>query len=263
MRLAFEVSYIGTGFYGSQQQSDKRTVMGDIISSLCSLGVISGAYEADMSMSGRTDAGVHAKRQIIAFNTEHPKRAISAVNKKLPPDIRFTGYAEVPPDFNPRFAARKRTYRYYFPAGIGDVSYNYDDMKDAAGIFLGKHNFRSFSRPNGKSFERVVLSSELWHEDDFFVYEISGHSFLWHMVRCIAYTLDSVGKGTLKASDVTEALQNPSRKRFPAAPPEGLILWDVDCGITFTPVNIHEKSLVHTNDLLGHYSRLKKISEIW
>lgn len=263
MRLAFEVSYIGTNFHGSQQQADKRTVLGEIIESLCDLGIFSSAYDADMSVSGRTDAGVHAKRQVIAFNTECPERAISAVNKKLPPDIRVTGYAEVPSNFNPRFTAKTRTYRYYFPADIVGISYNFDDMKEAAALFEGKHNFGSFSRPNGKDPRREVISSGLFSEDNFFVYEISGFSFLWHMVRCIAYALDSVGKGELKVSDVSDALDNPSRKRFPAAPPEGLILWDVDCGIRFNPIDIHEKSILHANDLLGHYSQLKKISEIW
>ncbi|MBN2734313.1 MAG: tRNA pseudouridine(38-40) synthase TruA [Methanomicrobiaceae archaeon] len=263
MRLAFEISYVGTGFHGSQQQADKRTVMGEIIKCLCDLGIFSSAYDAGMSVSGRTDAGVHAKRQIIAFNTEYPERAVSAVNKKLPPDIRFTGYAKVPPDFNPRFAAKKRTYRYYFPLGNGVISYDFDKMETLARLFEGRHDFSGFSRQNGKDPEREIISSKIWREGDFFLYEICGHSFLWHMVRCIAYTLDSVGRGVMDASDVSEALKNPSGKRFPAAPPEGLILWDVDCGIDFIPVDIHEKSILFTNDNLRYHSQLKKIYEIW
>ena len=264
MRLAFEVSYIGSFFYGSQQQTGKRTVMGEIIRCLGELNLFLSESDAKIAMSGRTDRGVHAKRQIIAFDTEYPERAVTAINKKLPPDIRFTGWMEVPPGFNPRFEAKSRTYRYYFPSDIPGISYDTDKMKAAAAVFEGIHDFSSFSRPEGKDPRREIISSKIFIEDNFLVYEICGSSFLWNMVRCIAFCLDLIGKGAMSAEDISDALNNPSSgKRFPAASPEGLILWDVDAGIKFTPMTVHEKSILETNDLIKKYSQLKKISEIW
>ena len=64
--------------------------------------------------AGRTDRGVHARGQVIAFSTEFPDRAIKALNIQLPPDIWCTAYSEVLPAFHPRYDARSRTYRYYF-----------------------------------------------------------------------------------------------------------------------------------------------------
>ncbi|MDD4126054.1 MAG: tRNA pseudouridine(38-40) synthase TruA, partial [Methanomicrobium sp.] len=139
MRLAFEVSYIGTFFYGSQQQTGKRTVMGEIIRCLGELNLFLSESDAKIAMSGRTDRGVHAKRQIIAFDTEYPERAVTAINKKLPADIRVTGWMEVPPGFNPRFEAKNRTYRYYFPSDIPGLSYDTDKMKAAAAVRSEEH----------------------------------------------------------------------------------------------------------------------------
>lgn len=263
MRLAFEVSYIGTFFCGSQQQIGKRTVMGEILRCLSELNLFSDDSTRRVAISGRTDKGVSAKRQVIAFDTEYPKRAVSAVNKKLPPDIRFTGWSEVSDDFNPRFSAKSRTYRYYFPDGISGIFYDADLMNDAASLFVGRHNFSSFSKPEGKNPNREILSSKIFREDEFLIFEICGQSFLWNMVRCISFCLEKAGRGEISADEIERALMNPSNRRFPAAPPEGLILWDVNCEIDFKPVNIHEKSIAFSNEWVALYSQLRKLNEIW
>ncbi|MBP2133785.1 tRNA pseudouridine38-40 synthase [Methanomicrobium sp. W14] len=264
MRIAFEVSYIGTDFCGSQQQPGKRTVLGEIIRCLSELNLFSSEKkDAHIVFSGRTDRGVHARRQILAFNTDFPERAVAAANKKLPPDIRFKGYCMVSESFSPRFDARSRTYRYYFPTDVPGISYDVSLMKDVAVLFKGEHNFMSFSKSFGKDPKRVILSSKVSVDDDFLVYEICGYSFLWNMVRCISYCLDSAGKKEMTLDTVKNALDNPSGNRFPAAPPEGLILWDVDCGIEFTPVNLHEKSILFSKELARSSSQLKKMSFVW
>ncbi len=263
MRICFEVSYLGAHFFGSQQQPFKRTVMGEITRSLKELNLFESEEDAKTAISGRTDRGVSARRQIIAFNTDYPERAVSASNKKLPPDIRFTGWSEVPDGFNPRFAAKTRTYRYYFPADTLGISYSPERMKKAACLFKGKHDFSSFSRTEGKDPKREIISSEIITEPGFVIYEICGYSFLWNMVRCIAFCLELAGKGELSFDEIKCALENPCGNRFPAAPPQGLILWDVDCGVDFISMNIHEKSVVYSKEKIHEYSQLKKISEIW
>ncbi len=266
MRLAFEVSYIGTGFAGSQQQPDERTVCGEILESLNGLNLISKDSDAHFQFSGRTDRGVSARHQIAAFNTDFPERAISTINRKLPADITVTGFAEVPEDFNPRYAVKTRTYRYYFPLLSGG-EYNLGKMRDCAAIFAGTHDFTAFSRSSERSPIREVISSEISADKsgEFLIYEIRGYSFIWNQVRCIAYALDAVGREELSIDDVRLALENPDNfgRRFPAAKPEGLILWDTECDIVFTPMPGDKKSAILSDNLIRRYSQLKKTVEIW
>ena len=269
MRLAFRVSYIGTDFAGSQQQPGERTVCGEIINAIRGLNLISDAADdacARFQFSGRTDRGVSARHQIAAFDTEFPERAISKINRKLPADITFTAYAEADADFNPRYAVKSRTYRYYFPL-FKNAEYDLKSMQNCAALFAGSHDFTAFSRSSERSPIREVISSAISEDDagEFLVYEILGYSFVWNQVRCIAYALDEVGRGELSADDVRLALEKPDSfgRRFPAANPEGLILWDTECGMEFTPMPCNKKSVSLSESLIRRYSQLKKTAEIW
>ncbi|MBQ3718972.1 MAG: tRNA pseudouridine(38-40) synthase TruA [Methanomicrobium sp.] len=269
MRLAFEVSYIGTDFAGSQQQPGERTVCGEILDAIRGLNLIPDAADdscARFRFSGRTDRGVSARHQIAAFDTDFPERAISKINQKLPADITFTGYAEVDADFNPRYAVKTRTYRYYFPI-IAEGEYDLRAMRDCAALFAGEHDFTAFSRSSERSPVREVISSEISADaaGGFLVYEICGYSFIWNQVRCIAFALDAAGRGDLSVADVKLALESPEKfgRRFPAAQPEGLILWDTECGIEFTPMPENKKSTLLGDSLIRRYSQLKKAAEIW
>ncbi|WOF16704.1 tRNA pseudouridine(38-40) synthase TruA [Methanoplanus sp. FWC-SCC4] len=259
MRLAFRIAYFGTGFSGSQQQTGKRTVMDDIIKSLTELNLFSDRQKARIYLSGRTDRGVHARCQVISFTTPYPERAVLAINKKLPGDIRFTGWAEVDENFNPRLAAKKRTYRYYFYG----TDYDIEKMRQSAAYFEGRHNFTRFARLDGKSPHREILSCDVFTEDGFTVFEITGVSFLWNMVRCMSHALMLAGRGEIEPVEIRDSLLNTEGHRYPAAPPEGLVLWDVDCGIVFTPIDVHRKSISHQDEILKKYAQLKKTAELW
>jgi tRNA pseudouridine38-40 synthase len=92
MRLAFRVSYLGNRFFGSQMQIGCRTVEGEFVAACQHLGVFSDWREAGFLFSGRTDRGVHALGQVVAFTTDVPDRAIMILNLTLPPDCWCTGY---------------------------------------------------------------------------------------------------------------------------------------------------------------------------
>lgn len=255
MRLAFRVSYIGTRFYGSQVQARERTVEGEIVSACQRLQLFSDFRQAGFLSAGRTDRGVHARGQVIAFTTEYPDRAIVAINNQLPPDIWCTGYAEVPPQFHPRFDARSRTYRYYFPVRPADP----DAMGRAARMFCGNHNFSNFARVGDKNPTRTVISAAINEENGFFYLEVTADSFLWHQVRCMAMALASVGAGESDTGCVARLLEKEAERAIPPAPAEGLILWDTDCGVTFSPIAPDERSMSYLSHLRSHHALMEQV----
>ena len=257
MRIAFLVSYIGTDFYGSQQQPGLRTVEGEFIGSCIDLGLFPDWRDTGFQFSGRTDAGVHARSQICAFDTDYPERAVSAINRKLPGDIRCRGWAEAPEGFNPRFGVSGRVYRYFFP----DLNLDRAKMVLAAGSLTGVHDFSRFARVEGKNPERKIFSAEIIPDKEGVIFGIRGESFLWNMVRCISHALWLVGSGSEPPEIIYDALSNPKGPRFPAAPPEGLVLWDTVTDLEFAPVEGLEKSDKFLNDFRCRHHRLLKAAE--
>lgn len=258
MRLAFRVSYIGTHFCGLQMQPGLRTVESEFLNACMELNLFSDRKTARFAFSGRTDRGVHARGQVCAFTTEHPKRAISALNKKLPRDCWCTGWTEVDDTFHPRSDALTRTYRYYFY----DITLDAEKMKEGARLFEGTHDFTRFSKPEENTPKKTILSSDVFKEDDFLVLEITGHSFLWNMVRCISYALLEVGSHRMTSENISTILNSTDGPRLPAAPPEGLVLWDAGYNIGFTPMAVYEKDSKYLFQIRKKYACLKKVTEI-
>lgn len=232
MRLAFRIGYWGDDFYGSQVQPDRRTVEGDLIAACKQIGLFEDQKEARFACAGRTDRGVHAAGQVCAFTTAEPERAVTALRFELPADIWTTGWAEVGDRFNPRKEAVARTYRYYFPEHPGDTA----AMDEAAGAFVGEHDFSQFSRKSERTPVRRVMAAHVTDEAGFCVFTVTAESFLWNMVRCMAFALAAVGRGEMTKEEIQIRLAGPGRDRLPAAPPGGLILTDVAYPFTFTPL---------------------------
>lgn len=156
-KMALKVSYIGTDFSGSQIQKTGRTVEGVLLSALIDLKLTDSAESADISSSGRTDAGVHALGQVITFNTNDPTLSIPRIiNSKLPKDIRAWAYAIVPDDFDPRRDAVSRFYRYYIVSQKYDIS----KMREAARLLVGTHDFSNFSKKDKKEIKSTVRTIE-------------------------------------------------------------------------------------------------------
>ena len=238
VRLAVQISYLGRRFSGSQQQPDLRTVEGVLIDACIRLGLFEDFRSAGFVSAGRTDAGVSARHQVVAFTTPYPGRAVSSLNRLLPYDCQATGWAEVPLDFNPRYSAASRTYRYLFTKEGLDLH----QMEAAASRFVGIHDFRRIARvEEGRDPMRRILSARIFSVDDLIVFEVTGESFLWNMVRGMATLLRATGAHVISPERISTLLTEEGN-RIPAAPPEPLILWDVDCGLAFKPLTRSEKA---------------------
>ncbi|MDD1675138.1 MAG: tRNA pseudouridine(38-40) synthase TruA [Methanomicrobiales archaeon] len=255
MRLAFIIAYLGDHFLGSQMQASERTVEGECIAACRRLDLFSDWREAGFAFAGRTDRGVHALGQVCAFSTEIPERARECLNLQLPRDCWCRGAAEVGDAFHPRYEARSRTYRYYTP----DLSLDIASMADAAQVYQGTHDFSSFARTEGKNPVRTLYQVRVWEEKNFTVIEVKGESFLWHMVRGMVTMLHKVGRGMAVREDIQRLLESGGTDRIPAAQAEGLVLWEVDCGIEFAPL---QKGDRHTMFLASEHRHQLLLGEL-
>lgn len=258
VRLAFRVGYLGDRFFGSQVQAEDRTVEGEFIAACIRTELFSDPHEARFLAAGRTDRGVHARSQVYSFSTRNPDRACCVLDWQLPPDIWIGGYAKVDPEFHPRFHALTRTYRYYF----GDPELDADTMNRAARAFVGMHDFSRFARTSGKDPERNVISAEVFQEKGFIVLEVRAESFLWHMVRFMASALCKVGAGQASTESIGHRLAGTHSLALSPAPPEGLVLWEVEYGFPFNPLPMGRRQGMHLESERRHHRLMQRICEV-
>ncbi len=220
MRYAFKIAYFGENFHGSQYQPDVRTVEGEILKALERLGVANPRIKS----AGRTDAGVHAFGQVIAFDSEE-KIFPRMLNSELPEDIVSWAWAKVSEDFDPR-RAKSRVYVYVMYGTDYDIS----SMRKAVKELIGVHDFSNFTKKfgEGESCVREIYSAEVRADREFIIFEIEGNAFTWNMVRCLVTALTEIGKQHRSVEWFRELL-NPEKykERVEPAPPYGLILKDV------------------------------------
>jgi tRNA pseudouridine38-40 synthase len=258
VRLAFRVSYLGSRFFGSQMQASSRTVEGEFIAACQRLSLFEDWRQAGFQSAGRTDRGVHARGQIIAFTTDAPDRAIGTINLQLPPDLWCSACAEVPAQFHPRFDAKFRTYRYYF----SNITPNKEEMEKASRHFLGIHDFSHFAKVKDKNPLRNILAIRVAEEDGFVYLEVTAESFLWHQVRCMATALLRVGTGEAEEESILHHLMGESDKLLSPAPAEGLVLWDTDCGVSWSPLAEGGRSSQFIDHLSRHHALMEKVCQL-
>ena len=258
VRLAFRVSYLGTRFYGSQQQESSRTVEGEFIAACQRLDLFSDWRTAGFCSAGRTDLGVHACGQVVAFSTSYPDRARSAINQQLPLDLWCTAAAVVNETFHPRYDARSRTYRYYYSEPPKDPQ----AMGTAAQEFLGEHNFSNLARVGDKNPWRKILDIRIGTEGRFVYLEVKAESFLWHQVRCMAAALFSVGIGEQDADGIRLLLNEATSRPIQPAPAEGLVLWDTDCGCAWVPIEKSDRSGTYCAELRRHHALMEQVCRV-
>ncbi len=243
------IAYDGTDFHGWQMQSNKPTIQGEIVNVLRRITL----ENVHLHGAGRTDAGVHALGQIGSFRTQSTLSAGEfqrALNALLPPTIRIVAAEEVGPDFNARWSARGKVYRYRLYRGrvVPPMLWRYvlhypfpldeDAMRDASARFVGVHDFASFAASTGseeddkeRSTEREIYATELVRSPDReeLVFTVRGRSFLRYMVRKIVGTLLDVGRGKLKPDDIDRLYELKDRsKSGPTVPPQGLCMVSVE-----------------------------------
>lgn len=193
MRVALKLAYIGTEFHGSQVQPNVVTVEGELFEALRNIGIIESPKSANYTFAGRTDAGVHALGQVVAFDTDRPNLAIPRIiNSELPPSIWAWAHAEVPYYFDARRNAVSRHYRYVMSGEGCDIS----RVREASKLLIGTHDFENFARTNEeKSTVRTIESVNARVDGGLVKIDVIGNSFLWNMVRRIVTALSMIGKG--------------------------------------------------------------------
>jgi tRNA pseudouridine38-40 synthase len=241
VRYAARVEYDGTDYAGFQAQPGARTVQGELEAALASLA---GGSRLRVDAAGRTDAGVHAAGQVIAFTYRgrlgkaELGRALDAL---LPRDVAVRDLRQVPAGFHPRYAARYREYRYTVWNGPRSplrerlalgvrAPLDTAAMARAGSALQGRHDFSAFGaadRQPVRTLDRVHVR----REGPLVTIDVRGDAFLRHMVRRIAAALILVGRGEVEESAVAAALAS----RTPAfggavAPAKGLCLRRVVLG---------------------------------
>ncbi|MBH58337.1 MAG: tRNA pseudouridine(38-40) synthase TruA [Planctomycetaceae bacterium] len=243
-----KLAYDGTKYAGWQVQPNQKTIQGLMETAVFKVT----GKEVKVLSSGRTDAGVHAHGQVVAFkvDTEHETGVLCrAINAHTPFDIYLRSLEITREDFHPIRDAVSKRYRYIMQPGpiMDPLSLKYawshpkavdlDAMQAAARHFVGKHDFASFeaSRSDRKTTVRNVFSLELVehyrHDARFITIDIRADGFLYNMVRNIVGSLSRVGTGKEHPDWILDVFQARDRKRAgQTAPAEGLYLMDVDYG---------------------------------
>lgn len=242
MRMKCTISYDGTSFAGYQVQPNKRTVQGDIEAALARLHK---GQSVKISASGRTDAGVHAKGQVIHFDTFlnlPEEKWMLALNAHLPDDIVMLKAERTPDDFHARFDAKKKEYRYFIQLSklrdpfIRQYAYHYKYpinvklMEKAAETLIGTYDFTSFCSAKTEVVDKVrtLEAIEFFEENGLLVIRFVGNGFLYNMVRILVGTLLEVGQGDREAASLKEILEKKDRSfAGKTAPGHGLYLWEV------------------------------------
>jgi len=233
------IEYDGTRFLGFQKQKKGRTVQHELEKTL--LKIL--RERVHIIAAGRTDSGVHARGQVVNFQTRRDiplGNLWRALNTYLPDDLAVKKASEVRADFHSRFAAKRKVYRYRVLSGPAKsplarfYSYHYfyplnlPVMRKAAKLLVGKHDFRSFqahSNEKRSSSVRTIYRAEIKKENPFFVFVFEGNGFLYNMVRNMVGTLLWLGREKISLKEFGKIVEGRDRRLAgPTVPAHGLML---------------------------------------
>lgn len=237
-----DIGYDGSDFHGYARNPGVRTIQGELESALSKIV----GHEVKTSVAGRTDAGVHARGQVVSFvvgtdlDLERVERSLRSM---LGPEIATESLTIVDDQFSARYSARARHYRYsvddtpvadpllrkavWHVEGPLDVA----AMNRAAAAFVGPHDFASLCRAQeGRTTERTVFDASWTRTDGLVVFEVVASAFCHQMVRSMVALCVDVGRGRLDADEVPAIIAALDRNAAGrgAAPPHGLVLISVD-----------------------------------
>jgi len=243
--LKLIVEYDGTNYHGFQSQA--RVGLPTIQDELERVLVRWTGEEVKVIGASRTDAGVHARGQVVNFHTGWPipveKIPLALNSGGLPPDIVIRQAEEVALDFHAQFQARNKTYRYTIynsriPSAFWHryswyvpVQLDCQAMAEAARYLLGTHDFAAFraAGATSRTTVRTIYQMAVEQEGPLLTITINGNGFLYNMVRIIAGTLVEVGKGKLAPEAMMKIIQSRDRSQAgQTAPPQGLCLLEVN-----------------------------------
>ena len=225
MRYALGLEYDGSGFSGWQRQSHSPSVQQCVEKSL---GIVAN-HPITVICAGRTDTGVHARGQVVHFDSPSERTArqwMLGINSNLPDSVRAVWIKNVDDEFHARFGACERSYRYrimnrWVKPAIGASYYGWcrqvlDEscMHEASQILVGRHDFSAF-RSAGCSAQhatREVSVVAVSRQRDIVSIDITANAFLYHMVRNIVGSLIMVGKREKSVQWFEEVFRGGDRK---------------------------------------------------
>jgi tRNA pseudouridine38-40 synthase len=248
-------AYDGSGFSGFAAQPDQRTVQGVLAEAAAKVA----GHAVHVRGASRTDSGVHAEGQVIAFAAARelpPERWARALNRYLPEDVAVRDGVACAPDYEPRFDAVDKTYRYLLHVGAtrdpllrtrafhlgkllrGGRALDLDAMRAAAAALEGTHDFRAFRaagdqrKDTVRTLHAVRLTPGFRDQPSLWALEVRGSAFMLNMVRILAGTLVDVGRGRLAVDEVQRLLdgQGSRAEAGSTAPAHGLTLVHVTLG---------------------------------
>ena len=253
-KFALVVEYLGTNYAGSQIQPDKVTIQSELEKALSTL-IIGGRGCRELEstpqnrliktvFSGRTDAGVHAKGQVVHFDTDKPivaSRFVNSLNGLLPPDISVKSIEPVDDDFHAQLSAKYRVYQYKIVNRRQRSAWdsnsllireplNLKRMNEALTYLIGEHDFTSFKSVRGTNPAKVcnVYKAECTKQDDDIIIEIVANRFLYNMIRTIVGTLLMIESKKSEPELMRTILEARDRAKAGATiSPDGLMLIEV------------------------------------
>ena len=236
------LSYDGRRYRGWQKQGNTENTIQGKLEKLLSRIL---SQKIELAGSGRTDAGVHARLQVCSFKADtdmEPQELLKLIRQYLPEDIAALSLELAEPRFHARLSCREKTYLYRIWASpcpnVFERSYTYtmnqelnvDEMKKAAEMLLGTHDFTAFcsNKHMKKSAVRELSSISFNKRGNVLEIYFTGSGFLYNMVRIIAGSLIEVGLGKRSPQSLKTALISKDRQNAgPTAPAQGLFLWDL------------------------------------
>ncbi|MFF0491310.1 tRNA pseudouridine(38-40) synthase TruA [Nocardia sp. NPDC004068] len=242
VRVRLDIAYDGTDFIGWARQPGLRTVQGVLEESLSTVL----REPIQLTVAGRTDAGVHAEGQVAHFDATADidgPRLLHRLARFLPKDVRVTGIRLAPPDFDARFSAIRRHYVYRLttaPYGADPLrarsvvpcrtEVDLDAMRSASRKLLGLHDFAAFCRRREGATTVRELQRFDWERDGVLLTaHVSADAFCWSMVRSLVGAILAVGEGRRTPEWVARLLDERERSSsVTVAPAHGLSLVRVD-----------------------------------
>ncbi len=238
MKIKLTIAYDGTNFCGYQVQDNCRTVQQVLEDALFQV------LNKDIKTiaSGRTDSGVHAKGQVVCFETDSSiptNKYAYVLNKILPSDVKVVKSAKAKDDFHARYMAKEKTYSYsiyldeqenplksrystHYPYKI-----DFNKIESAIEIIKGEHDFKCFLASNSsvKSTLRTIYDIKVKKSKNQVTFVVSGNGFLYNMVRILVGTLLQISEGKITLENLRLALSSGERKLVgKTMPPQGLCL---------------------------------------
>lgn len=233
MKYMMVISYDGSKFHGFQRQKNVRNVQGYLENAL------SNILEHDIIIkgAGRTDKGVHARYQVVHFETfKNISNLKNKLNNQLE-DIKIKKIKIVGDNFHARHSVKNKTYLYKIDiSGKRDSNYygiiknklNVNQMKRVSNLFLGTHDFRNFVAGDRCDYTSTILDVKIYNFNKVIYLKFKGIGFFRYMVRNLVGALIEVGKGKVCEDTIKDMLDLKIEKRLPTSSPNGLYLYKIN-----------------------------------